>query len=199
MPTATSAPPAWKANTAKNSPVTSPPGHSSVPISFSGTVQTRERHSATTPTTHPMPTKNRPSMSSTIVDHSLPSAGARLLIAPRYRPPMAYDERLAARISDLMHARPGVVERKMFGGVGWTIGGNMAVGVMRTDHLVVRLPPEEVDEAIREPHVHEFGRPGSKPMKGFVLIDPEGAERRRRARRTGSTAAPRGRRSCPSK
>jgi hypothetical protein len=87
---------------------------------------------------------------------------------------MAYDERLAARISDLMHARPGVVERKMFGGMGWTIGGNMAVGVMRTDHLVVRLPPEEVDEAIREPHVHEFGRPGSKPMKGFVIIDPEG-------------------------
>ena len=87
---------------------------------------------------------------------------------------MAYDERLAARISDLMDARPGVVERKMFGGMGWTIGGNMAVGVMRTDHLVVRLPPEEVDEAIREPHVHEFGRPGSKPMKGFVIIDPEG-------------------------
>ena len=87
---------------------------------------------------------------------------------------MAYDERLAARISDLMHARPGVVERKMFGGVGWTIGGNMAVGVMRADHMVVRLPPEEVEEAIREPHVHEFGRPGSKPMKGFVLIDAEG-------------------------
>src|SRR3954452_20351952 len=84
---------------------------------------------------------------------------------------MAYDEQLAARISDLIHARPGVVERKMFGGMGWTIGGNMAVGVMRTDHLVVRLEPEEVDEAIRHPQVHEFGRPGSKPMKGFVLVE----------------------------
>jgi hypothetical protein len=87
---------------------------------------------------------------------------------------MAYDEQLAARISDLMHARPGVVERRMFGGVGWTIGGNMAVGVMRTDHMVVRLAPEEIEEAIREPHVHEFGRPGAKPMKGFVIIDPDG-------------------------
>jgi hypothetical protein len=85
---------------------------------------------------------------------------------------MAYDERLASRIGDLMHARPGVSERKMFGGVGWIIGGNMAVGVMRTDHLLVRLPPEEVDEAIREPGVHEFGRPGAKPMKGFVLVEP---------------------------
>jgi TfoX/Sxy family transcriptional regulator of competence genes len=86
---------------------------------------------------------------------------------------MAYDEQLAARISDLMHARPGVVERKMFGGMGWTIGGNMAVGVMREDHMVVRLAPEEIAGALREPHVHEFGRPGAKPMKGFVIIDPE--------------------------
>jgi TfoX/Sxy family transcriptional regulator of competence genes len=86
---------------------------------------------------------------------------------------MAYDEQLAARISELIHARPGVVERKMFGGMGWTIGGNMAVGVMREDHMVVRLPPEEIATAIEEPHVNEFGRPGSKPMKGFVIIDPE--------------------------
>jgi TfoX/Sxy family transcriptional regulator of competence genes len=86
---------------------------------------------------------------------------------------MAYDERLAGRISELIHARPGVVERKMFGGLGWMIGGNMAIGIMREDHLIVRLAPEEIDEAVREPHVHEFGRPGAKPMKGFVLIDPE--------------------------
>ena len=58
--------------------------------------------------------------------------------------------------------------------MGWMIGGNMAVGVMRADHLVVRMRPEEVEEAIREPHVHEFGRPGAKPMKGFVLVDAEG-------------------------
>src|SRR3954468_18599469 len=86
---------------------------------------------------------------------------------------MAYDEQLAGRISDLMHARPGVVERKMFGGMGWTIGGNMAVGVMREDHMVVRLAPEGGQQAIRAPHVQEFARPGAKPMKGFVLIEPE--------------------------
>ena len=45
---------------------------------------------------------------------------------------MAYDEQLAARVSDLIHARPGVTERKMFGGIGWMLNGNMAVGVMRT-------------------------------------------------------------------
>ncbi len=87
---------------------------------------------------------------------------------------MAYDEQLAARISAVIHERPGVVERKMFGGLGWMIGGNMACGVMREDQLVVRIAPEEVPEAVREPGVHEFGRPGSKPMKGFVLVEPAG-------------------------
>ena len=89
---------------------------------------------------------------------------------------MAYDEQLAARVSDLMHQRPGVRESKMFGGVGWMINGNMACGVMRHDHLMVRMAPEEIDEALREPHVHEFGRPGRKAMTGFVLVEPEGVE-----------------------
>lgn len=85
---------------------------------------------------------------------------------------MAYDEQLAARVSELIHQRPGVSERKMFGGLGWMIGGNMACAVMRHDHLIVRIAPEEVDEALREPHVQEFGRPGTRPMKGFVMVDP---------------------------
>jgi TfoX/Sxy family transcriptional regulator of competence genes len=89
---------------------------------------------------------------------------------------MAYDERLAGRVRELIEARPGVVERKMFGGVGWMIGGNMAVGVMRETELVVRIEPEETVAACREPHVHEFGRPGRKPMTGFVLVEPEGVE-----------------------
>jgi TfoX/Sxy family transcriptional regulator of competence genes len=89
---------------------------------------------------------------------------------------VAYDERLAERIRELITARPGVVERKMFGGVGWTIGGNMAVGVMRETELVVRIEPEETEAACREPHVHEFGREGRAPMKGFVLVEPAGVE-----------------------
>ena len=67
---------------------------------------------------------------------------------------MAYDERLAERIRDVINARPGVVERKMFGGMGWMIGGNMAVGVMREDQLCVRIDPDETDgvpEASRTP------------------------------------------------
>jgi TfoX/Sxy family transcriptional regulator of competence genes len=85
---------------------------------------------------------------------------------------MAYDERLAARIREVLSARPDVVERKMFGGLGWTIGGNMACGVMREDHLVVRVEPSETAALVADPSVSEFGAPGRKPMRGFVMIDP---------------------------
>jgi TfoX N-terminal domain len=86
---------------------------------------------------------------------------------------MAYDEQLADRVREIIHIRPGVVEKKMFGGLGFMIGGNWAVGVMRSNQMVVRIEPDEVDEAIRRPHVSNFGRPGSKPMKGFVVVEPE--------------------------
>ena len=87
---------------------------------------------------------------------------------------MAYDEQLAERVREMIQARPGVTERKMFGGIGWMIGGNMACGVMSDDKLVVRIDPDETADALTEPHTSEFGRPGSKPMKGFVLVAPEG-------------------------
>ena len=83
---------------------------------------------------------------------------------------MAYDEQLAERVREIIHARPGVTERKMFGGIGWMIGGNMACGVMSDDVLVVRIDPDEIADALAEPHTSEFGRRGSKPMKGFVLV-----------------------------
>ena len=87
---------------------------------------------------------------------------------------MAYDEGLAERVRDVIGARPGVTERKMFGGLGWMIGGNMACAVMSTGGLIVRLPPDEVEAACAEPHVGPFGREGAKPMTGFVLVQPEG-------------------------
>jgi TfoX/Sxy family transcriptional regulator of competence genes len=87
---------------------------------------------------------------------------------------MAYDETLAARVRDLVQARAGVTERKMFGGIGWMINGNMACGVMSTGGLIVRLAAEDTAAALSEPHVGEFGRAGAKPMRGFVVVEPDG-------------------------
>jgi TfoX/Sxy family transcriptional regulator of competence genes len=86
---------------------------------------------------------------------------------------VAYDEGLAERVRDVIGARPGVTERKMFGGLGFMVSGNMACAVMGDD-LIVRIDPEEMDSALREPHAGVFGRMGKRPMSGFVLVEAPG-------------------------
>ena len=85
---------------------------------------------------------------------------------------MAYSEGLAKRIRDALARRTGIEEKKMFGGVGFLLHGNMLVGVWK-DSLIVRLGPEEGDEALKEPHVKEFDITG-RPMRNWVLVGPEG-------------------------
>ncbi len=86
---------------------------------------------------------------------------------------MPYDEDLAARLRDLLARRPGVTEKRMFGGIGFFLDGNLLVGVWR-ESLVARLGPAG-DAALDEPHVRPFA-PAGKPMRGWVLVDPPGTE-----------------------
>ena len=87
---------------------------------------------------------------------------------------MAFSEELAERIRHALARRKGVEEKKMFGGVGFLLNGNLLVGVWK-DSLIVRLGPDQGDEALREPHVKEFDITG-RAMKGWVLVGPEGVE-----------------------
>jgi TfoX/Sxy family transcriptional regulator of competence genes len=87
---------------------------------------------------------------------------------------MAFSEPLAERIRQRLDRRKNVEEKKMFGGVGFLLNGNLLVGVW-TDSFVVRLGPDGGEEALKEPHVKEFDITG-RPMKGWVLVAPEGAE-----------------------
>src|SRR5262245_1928460 len=87
---------------------------------------------------------------------------------------MAFDESLAARIRDALARKKGIEEKKMFGGVGFLRHGNILVGVGK-DSLIVRLGPDGGEEALRQPHVREFDITG-RPMKGWVLVEPEGVE-----------------------
>jgi TfoX/Sxy family transcriptional regulator of competence genes len=87
---------------------------------------------------------------------------------------MAFDEILAERIRDRLDRRKNVEERKMFGGVGFLLNGNLLVGVWK-DALCVRLGPDQAEEALLEPHVEEFDIT-RRPMKGWVLVEPKGVE-----------------------
>lgn len=84
---------------------------------------------------------------------------------------MAYDEDLAVRVREELAGRPGVVEKRMFGGLAFLIAGNMACGVSGNS-LMVRLGPEAADAALDEPGVGPFDKTG-RGMTGWVLVAPE--------------------------
>jgi TfoX/Sxy family transcriptional regulator of competence genes len=85
---------------------------------------------------------------------------------------MAYDERLAERIRGQMASVQGFVEKRMFGGIGFLIHGNMACGI-NGENLIIRVGAEQYQAALAEPHVRPFDMTG-RPMKGWVVIAPEG-------------------------
>lgn len=87
---------------------------------------------------------------------------------------MAYSAALAARIRQALAGRRGVVEKKMFGGVGYLLHGNMCVGVWQQS-LIVRHDPANQAAALALPHVRPFDITG-RAMNGWVLVEPDGVE-----------------------
>ena len=85
---------------------------------------------------------------------------------------MAFSESLAARIRDTLARKKGIDEKKMFGGVGFLLHGNMLVGVWKNS-LIARVGPDGYEDALLEPQVKEFDITG-KPMKGWIIVEPEG-------------------------
>jgi hypothetical protein len=85
---------------------------------------------------------------------------------------MAYDQKLANRVREELDEIPGLQEKKMFGGVGFLIFGNMACGVHGED-LIVRVGTESYEEALRQAFTETFDMTG-KPMSGWIVVTAEG-------------------------
>ena len=95
---------------------------------------------------------------------------------------MAYDEELAARIRVLVSAEPSLAEKKMFGGLAFLVGGNMAVGVSGQGGILVRVDPDESDELVAATSAQLMEMRG-RSMRGWLRVavedvagDPELAE-----------------------
>src|SRR5438132_13658772 len=87
---------------------------------------------------------------------------------------MTYSEAQAERVRKELADRPGLIEKQMFGGIAFLLGGNMAVGVHGED-LIVRVDPAQTDALLREPGAKPFdlsGTPG--PPAGWLLVGPTG-------------------------
>lgn len=83
---------------------------------------------------------------------------------------MAYDEELAERIRGLLPAVP-VMEKKMFGGLSFLVGGHMSVGVSGRGGLMVRCDPADTERHLAEGAVPFEMR--DKPMKGWLRVTSE--------------------------
>ena len=91
---------------------------------------------------------------------------------------MAYDEDLANRIRELVADERAVTEKKMFGGLAFLIGGNMAVAASGQGGLMVRVDPDETDALVAKPHAGPFEMRG-RPMQGWLRVASEGVGTKR--------------------
>lgn len=85
----------------------------------------------------------------------------------------AASDALGERLRPLIGKKPGIVEKKMFGGLGFMLNGNMVIGTTAKGALLVRVDPDKMDEALSRPGAYEMHM-GPKPMKGFIAVDEEG-------------------------
>jgi TfoX/Sxy family transcriptional regulator of competence genes len=88
---------------------------------------------------------------------------------------MAYDEKLAERVREVLKRRRGVSEKKMFGGLAFLVNGHMACGV-QGDDLMVRVGPDDYDAALMKTGARPMDFTG-RPLKGMVYVDPRGHRR----------------------
>ena len=85
---------------------------------------------------------------------------------------LAYSEILADRVRPYLMGTADFAERKMFGGLCFTINSHMTCGIVE-DRLMVRVGPKYYEEALQKKYVSVMDFSG-KPMTGYVFVEPAG-------------------------
>ena len=91
---------------------------------------------------------------------------------------MPVDQDFANRIREELAEVDGITEKSMFGGLAFLLRGNMAVGIMSTGDLMVRVGPDATDEALSKPHTRLFEMRG-RSMTGWVIVARDGVKAKR--------------------
>jgi hypothetical protein len=86
--------------------------------------------------------------------------------------PVAYDEALAGRIRDLIEGEPGLSEQKLFGGLAFLIGGNMAIAASGQGGLLVHVDPAESDGLVASSQARAAEMRG-RELKGWLRVDTD--------------------------
>jgi hypothetical protein len=84
---------------------------------------------------------------------------------------VAYDEELADRIRQLLGGEADLTEKKMFGGLAFLIGGNMAVAASGQGGVLVRVDPAESETLVATTNARLMKMRGRR-MQGWLRVDP---------------------------
>jgi TfoX/Sxy family transcriptional regulator of competence genes len=104
----------------------------------------------------------------------VPSRGS----SPEVHPGMAYDEDLADRIRELVAGEKGLTEQKMFGGLAFLIGGNMAVAASGQGGILVRVDPKQSDKLVSTTAAEPMVMRG-RSMDGWLRVDADDVSQKR--------------------
>ena len=95
---------------------------------------------------------------------------------------MAYDEDLADRIRELMGVGSDVTEKRMFGGLAFLVGGNMAVVASGQGGVMLRVDPSQSDKLVATSNARLAVMRG-RPMRGWLRVDAEDVRTKRQLAR----------------
>lgn len=83
---------------------------------------------------------------------------------------MSYDERLAARVRELLASYPDLTEKRMFGGLAFLVAGKMAVAAVDRGGLMVRVDPEQMDRVVAAGDARAVEMRG-RELRGWIEVD----------------------------
>jgi TfoX/Sxy family transcriptional regulator of competence genes len=95
---------------------------------------------------------------------------------------VAYDEDLAERIRELVAGEKRVTEKKMFGGLAFLVGGNMAVAASGQGGLLVRVDPERSDRIVATTNARPMEMRG-RELAGWLRVAAEDVRTKRQLAR----------------
>jgi len=84
---------------------------------------------------------------------------------------MGYNLDLEDKIDRLKDRIGEITKRKMFGGIGYLVNGNMCFGIYK-ESLVLRTSSEKAEELMKSEYITPFDITG-RQMKGWVLVSPD--------------------------
>jgi TfoX/Sxy family transcriptional regulator of competence genes len=91
---------------------------------------------------------------------------------------VAYDEELAHRIREMLAGESSLTEKKMFGGLAFLIGGNMAVAASSQGGVLVRVDPARSDRLVATTNARLMEMRGRR-MQGWLRVDPDDVRTKR--------------------